>query len=116
MPQGEFRRIEVPTPLFPPAPPPLRPSPPLGDRGPRAPEALLGARRRAHGLYTVDVELPHFQAQCTAHCRTWSAWWCRTIHFATSSTGTTVSARPRVSHQSVSDSAEVLNGACSTGT
>ena len=26
---------------FPPAPPPLRPSPPLGDRGPRAPEALL---------------------------------------------------------------------------
>ena len=45
MPQGEFRRIEVPTPLFPPAPPPLRPSPPRGDRGPRAPEALrLGAK------------------------------------------------------------------------
>ena len=39
-------RIGVPKPLFPHAPPPLRPSPPLGDRGPRAPEALLGARRR----------------------------------------------------------------------
>ena len=37
-------RIGVPKPLFPPAPPPLRPSPPLGDRGPRAPEALLGAK------------------------------------------------------------------------
>ena len=39
-------RIGVPKPLFPHAPPPLRPSPALGDRGPRAPEALLGARRR----------------------------------------------------------------------
>ena len=37
----ELERIGVPKPLFPPAPPPLRPSPPLGDRGPRAPEALL---------------------------------------------------------------------------
>ena len=36
--------IGVPKPLFPPAPSPLRPSPPLGDRGPRAPEALLGAK------------------------------------------------------------------------
>ena len=34
-------RIGVPKPLFSPAPPPLRPSPPLGDRGPRVPEALL---------------------------------------------------------------------------
>ena len=39
---------------FPHAPPPLRPSPLLGDRGPRAPEALLGARRRAvPGRYLV---------------------------------------------------------------
>jgi hypothetical protein len=44
--RSTHRRIGVPKPLFPQAPPPLRPSPPLGDRGPRAPEALLGARRR----------------------------------------------------------------------
>jgi hypothetical protein len=43
-------RIGVPKPLFPPAPPPLRPSPPLGDRGPRAPEALLlGAKAPGGG-------------------------------------------------------------------
>jgi hypothetical protein len=54
------RRIGVPKPLFPPAPPPLRPSPPLGDRGPRAPEALLlGAkapgRKNRRFLPTAEI-------------------------------------------------------------
>ena len=54
-PLTQTRRIGVPKPLFPHAPPPLRPSPLLGDRGPRAPEkALLGAKRRAvPGRYLV---------------------------------------------------------------
>jgi RibD C-terminal domain len=51
-PWGKFepaQRIGVPKPLFPPAPP-LRPSPPRGDRGLRAPEALqLGAKAPGAG-------------------------------------------------------------------
>ena len=46
--------IGVPKLLFPPAPP-LRPSPPLGDRGPRAPEALLRAPRRRGALPAVGT-------------------------------------------------------------
>src|SRR5262245_31562929 len=52
--QISTRRIGVPKPLFPHAPPPRRPSPPLGDRGPRVVTPCWAPRRR--GENTSEIE------------------------------------------------------------
>jgi hypothetical protein len=56
-------------PFLPPVPPPLSPSPPLGDRVPCAREALLGARRRVTLLlcHQLEADSPWAFGFCTFH-------------------------------------------------